>query len=361
MTAPRRIALVAGLSILALLGLVAIGASQRPSVSRIVYPRNAPTVDGVNHAHPGHRMLRCVRCHERAEESTRATDDLRPTAASCAPCHAAGSVHVGPRAQARLSFSHAAHVGEGIRCVACHDGWSDPAAVVHMPSMQSCLGCHNEEASIDCGYCHVRRPDGLVQTRFEEGWLNPPRWLGGLHHDEDFIVRHRWVAADLGSVCASCHAESDCTDCHDGRLRPPRVHPNDWLTIHPEMARRDEPRCTSCHTLQSFCSECHARVGISQIAAPLVRASERFHPPASVWISGPVEHAREARLSMTACVSCHVERDCVGCHGSSLIGGAGLSPHGPGFLAESCDALERNGRACALCHGDLGSIADRCR
>ena len=29
-----------------------------------------------------------------------------------------------------------------------------------------------------------------------------------------------------------------CTDCHDGKVRPRKVHPNDWLSMHPQAARR---------------------------------------------------------------------------------------------------------------------------
>jgi hypothetical protein len=181
-----------------------------------------------------------------------------------------------------------------------------------------------------------------------------------MHHDSDWLVRHRWVAADHGTECAACHQERECVACHDGRVRPPRVHPGDFLTTHPVMARRDEPRCTSCHATQHFCNECHARLGLASIAAPAVAATGRYHPPADVWIRGPVRHAVEARRSMTTCTSCHVERDCVQCHGALGIG-AGLSPHPPGFASRCRSALDHNARACGMCHGDVEALRARCR
>jgi len=199
-----------------------------------------------------------------------------------------------------------------------------------------------------------------MRTHFAEGDLLPPRWLFGMQHDRDWLVRHRWVGADHGDLCSACHEERDCSNCHDGRVRPPRVHPNDFLTTHPQLARRDSPRCTSCHAAQSFCLECHARIGVSPISAPDVRSASRFHPPPSVWIEGPVRHAIEARRSLMSCTSCHAERDCVVCHGALGVGG-GVSPHPPGFAATCASALRTNARACAICHGDLGALAMRCR
>jgi hypothetical protein len=139
-----------------------------------------------------------------------------------------------------------------------------------------------------------------------------------------------------------------------------RVHPNDFLTLHGEISRRNLTRCTSCHTTQSFCTECHSRLGISPMSAPIVSARARFHPPADVWVRGPVLHGRAARRSMNDCVSCHAERDCVTCHGALGVGG-GVSPHPPGFVDECRQFLEANARACRSCHVDVGELALRCR
>ncbi len=142
-------------------------------------------------------------------------------------------------------------------------------------------------------------------------------------------------------------------------MRPTRIHPGDFLSTHPVMARRDETHCTSCHTTQQFCTECHARLGLSPIAAPDVRSPVRYHPPSAVWSRGPNLHGVEARRSMQSCASCHAEDDCVTCHGSLGLGG-GVSPHPPGFAASCRTALETNSHACATCHGDLETLRTRC-
>jgi hypothetical protein len=375
--------------------------------SAIVYPLQRIAVR-MDHAHPAHRALPCVQCHSSAPASRTSRDVLVPAESTCNPCHAAqtdrdaagaatcGSCHVGYGADGtrvvpassfpapRLHFSHATHVRLGATCESCHAGVRDAALATrdHLPTMRQCLSCHGgarsdgarsdgsrgdgpataaphatRSAPSACTTCHFAEPDGVLRTRFAEGTLTPPDWLLGMGHDADWIVRHRWVGADQGPACASCHRESECADCHDGRVRPRAVHPNDYLTIHTQEARREPTRCASCHTTQRFCTECHARLGLATASAPAVRATGRYHPPAATWERA---HALEAKRSLSACVSCHAERDCVSCHGALGIGG-GLSPHPPGFAARCAPLLAANPRACVTCHGDVGALEGRCR
>ncbi len=372
----------------AALGLAPADASPRTELrSEIVYPPQRIAIR-MDHAHPAHVGLRCERCHEGATDSTRASDLLIPAEARCNPCHAdrtdraqaseatCGYCHVGYGGEngadvpassfpaPRLHFSHALHAGEGIRCVECHRGISraSVATRAHLPDMRTCLGCHRRSAEADdaCTTCHLAGPDGRLRTRFGERVMNPPRWLGGMHHDRDFLVRHRWVAADRATDCVACHTEDECTACHDGRIRPLSVHPGDFLTTHPQMARRDEPRCQSCHNPTQFCAECHSRLGFGPASAPATRFEGRYHPPAPVWVTGPSLHGREARRSMTTCASCHAEEDCVACHGAVGVG-AGLSPHPPGFRNDCSRFWRQNPRACETCHAAGDAALAVCR
>jgi len=358
--------------------------------SPIIYPPQRIALR-MDHSLPEHRRLRCVRCHRGAGLSTEARDSLIPREETCSPCHdeqldrddptaaRCGTCHVGFRdgeappvssfPTARLRFSHRTHVEDGMRCRTCHVGI--PEATVadrrHLPRMRQCFECHGPDgfstegtAPGACTTCHLSRPDGRLRTRFAQGEMNPPTWLFGMRHDHEWLVRHRWVAADQGGVCASCHRESDCVECHDGNVRPRRVHPGDYLTTHVEPARRDQPRCSSCHQVSRFCAECHSRLGLSTFSAPEVRSPDRYHPPEAVWVRGPNMHALEARRAMNACASCHAERDCVTCHGALGIG-AGVSPHPPGFANRCAAALSSNARACVTCHGDVEALRRRCR
>lgn len=398
----RRLLALAILGIAAVLGAVASGQSREPAASAdrrplrpdphgpspIVYPPQRIALR-MDHAHPAHRALRCVRCHANAGTSASSRDLLIPREETCAECHAAaidrsgdrcGFCHVGFEAgrdvvpesnfpPPRLRFSHRTHVARGMRCLECHRG-VDRAGLAdrrHLPTMRQCFECHapagmalEASAPSTCETCHLAQPDGRLRTRFAEGSMNPPSWLFDMRHDHEWLVRHRWVGADQGSRCASCHAESECSDCHDGLVRPQRIHPGDYLTTHVVPARRDEPRCTSCHQVQRFCGECHARLGLSTMSSPDVRSGARYHPPDAVWVRGPVLHAREAERAMNACASCHAEDDCVACHGALGIG-AGVSPHPPGFEDGCARLLEQNARACRTCHGDVDALRMRCR
>ena len=398
-------ALLVGLAVAVALGVYARAATgqsrpRRASVghggrSTIIYPLQRIALR-MDHSHPAHRELACVRCHTAAPTSSASRDVLVPREATCNPCHAeqtaranpsvarCGTCHVGygeggtsvvlasSFPAPRIRFSHATHVRAGQTCESCHVGVRETRLATrdHLPTMRQCLTCHGAQRSGStgsgstrsastapsaCTTCHLSEPDGVMRTRFAEGQLRPPQWLLGMGHDADWIVRHRWVGADQGNECASCHRESDCADCHDGRVRPRSIHPNDYLTIHPQEARRDQTRCTTCHTTQRFCTECHARLGLATTTAPVVRATDRYHPPA--WDRA---HGLEAKRSLNACVSCHAERDCVSCHGALGIGG-GVSPHPAGFASRCASLLAANSRACVTCHGDVGELEARCR
>lgn len=377
--------------------------------SLVVYPAQHVALR-MNHSHPAHRELPCTDCHAAAPASTSSGDLLLPDEAACATCHAdrvdrdvqtaetCGYCHVGFDASGsvdpgegpplplpvvpdstmpdpHLVFSHATHAAEHIACEHCHVDVREArlATRAHLPTMQTCMECHAPPGLGDasrplatapstCETCHPVEPDGTLVTTFREGVLLPPRWMAGMAHDHEWLTRHRWVAADQGPLCAECHVEDECADCHDGRVRPMRVHAGDFLTTHSILARRDADSCTSCHAPSQFCTECHARLGLARISAPDVLSPDRVHPPRAVWIEpgGPNLHGREARRALETCVSCHAEDDCVDCHASGVVGGSTSSPHPPGF--PGCRAaLEANARACVTCHGDdLESVAARC-
>lgn len=368
------------------LGVRAAAESGRTPPRASVYLR-APQGVRMDHATEAHRALPCTQCHERASQSTRAGDDLRPKEASCTPCHTAqtdrqrpgaetcGYCHQGfdPKSSpaiaavraepARLAFSHARHRAQ--TCSSCHVPLGSHAAPdqahMGMPTMQTCLDCHRGSRELACNRCHVALPNGRLRTKFPDGKLVPDGPLLGMAHDADFGVRHRWLAADDGPACASCHVEEECTECHDGRVRPRGIHPNDYLALHAQDAERRSTQCTSCHTIQSFCLECHARLGVSTLSAPDVDSPTRFHPAGSQWLRGPNSHAREAQRALDTCVSCHAERDCVLCHGSVGIGSVGISPHPPGFRNACAAYLSNNPRPCVACHGSTDALRARCR
>lgn len=363
-------------------------------VSYAIYPTQSIPLR-FNHAqHMNMAGLQCVRCHTTAPDSTRVDDRLIPGEQTCQPCHAIDRAqpareshpttrcegcHEGfnpqqPMRVARvtvptpnLRFSHRAHLTRGATCESCHGAMRsvDLATRLELPRMSSCVGCHRPGGAVDrCSTCHLTQPDGTLQIRFAEGVMNPPRWMRGMHHDADFWFTHRISAAQDGSRCATCHHEDECVACHDGRTRDRRTHPNDYVTLHVPDARMSSDRCGSCHRASTFCVACHERSGVSMNSAPAARALGRFHPPASVWVSGPItsrHHGAEARRALTSCTSCHAEQDCVTCHATRRLGGGGFSPHPPGFIARCGALLRASDRPCRQCHEDLSAITARCR
>ncbi len=237
--------------------------------------------------------------------------------------------------------------------------------------MRGCFHCHQMtdaasrgQASSACDTCHERGERGtVIRTMYASGTLQPPRWLHNAEHTPDFIERHKWVAADDSQFCSNCHREDFCTDCHDGRVRPRSIHPNDYLNMHAVEARMATERCTSCHQEQSFCVTCHLRAGVAESSPSSTRDSGRFHPPKSIWSDPPRRpghHAFEAERNLNACVSCHTERDCISCHGALGVG-AGFDPHQNGFVAGCSTQYRRNPRPCLACHEPTDPILTKCR
>ncbi|MDP3278105.1 MAG: cytochrome c3 family protein [Deltaproteobacteria bacterium] len=361
--------------------------------SPVVYPPQRITLQFNHRMHLQLPNVTCVSCHTTASQSRRVEDRLLPTEAQCMPCHAidraqpqrvatpsarceschtvstvAGATHVQPTEipTARLRFSHQIHTQNGVRCEDCHSAvrGNTLATRLDLPSMQQCVSCHQSRGLRDqCATCHLTAPDGVLLTQFAEGFLAPPPSMGALHHDADFWFTHRQTAAINGQQCLTCHRERECVDCHDGRMRDRRNHPNDYLTLHATEARMASDRCTSCHRAQSFCEQCHARAGVTMSAAPAARGTQRFHPPTVIWSGpavGPAHHASEARRSGASCVSCHNERDCVSCHATRAMGGAGSNPHPPGFIAQCGALLRASASGCRNCHGDMDALLRQC-
>ncbi|TPV95528.1 MAG: hypothetical protein B7733_09755 [Myxococcales bacterium FL481] len=161
------------------------------------------------------------------------------------------------------------------------------------------------------------------------------------------------------ALCQTCHADADCVQCHNGDVRPLRIHQADYITAHALDARARALDCQAGHRLQSDCRACHERLRV--ISGPRgsfgVGSPLRFHPqgwagpPGSVARQG---HAVAAQQNLAACVSCHEEQTCMSCHATATGPGAGLgvNPHGAAFAGSArCQALaSRSRRVCLRCH-----------
>lgn len=291
--------------------------------------------------------MECATCHPAAATSKLSSDNLASTHDQCSSCHqeqVAGScgychrnpenIVARPAAKRVVIFSHEAHLGKkDVACVTCHKGLeeSELSSAKNMPDMAMCTTCHdNRKATNTCEACHV---DFVT--------LLPPD-----HKQSDFLRTHR-DETRLGALqtsCQTCHTESFCQQCHQGaglkafRPRDLRVEPRPKISIkdspkrmilqgvhelnyrftHGIDARSKQSDCTSCHSTETFCVQCHEAGGnISQgTFKPKSHAAPGFTTIGRG--TGGGLHAEEARRDLESCISCHdVEgRDptCMTCH-----------------------------------------------
>jgi hypothetical protein len=371
--------------------------------SPVIFPAQNLTIRFNHQRHVRDLGLTCASCHDQARTSHDAAALLLPKATRCDACHASDHsdlMQVRPAARApigqcafchqgyqksdgnrvapllfplpNLRFDHALHAARNIGCAQCHGAVQDLELATRdqLPRMRGCFNCHQApspasgRARSECLTCHLKGTNGMMRVAFASGALAPPSWLHDAGHGPDWLERHKQIAGNDSRFCANCHTEKYCADCHDGRVRPRNVHPNDWLDMHAIVARENQQKCASCHREQSFCLTCHQRAGVA-LSGPVANSAQRgrFHPPKAEWSEGPRtprHHAWEAERNISACVSCHVERDCAICHATAGRGGRGsgftagpgpgTDPHPLGFRSRCASALRQNARPCLVCH-----------
>jgi hypothetical protein len=392
--------------------------------SPLIYPAETIPI-AFDHAQHARLGATCESCHQSAQTSTSANDNLIPREAACRTCHkidraqptkavphgqgaarcdachvdgkggkwlppdaTAGALAEPPRvvlARPNLKFNHKLHAARGIACAACHvnaEMQQAPVTRLDLPLMATCLGCHDgKQVTARCTACHIAEPDGRLKTKLVSvattaagatGPLVPSGSLRGIDAHGPTFKRDHSQAGREESYCLSCHRRSECIDCHGGVVRPPDIHPSDYVSLHAIDARRNTPDCSACHRTQSFCVGCHQRSGVApdpEGGVPGRRANnpfgtgtglKSFHPPGwardagGAVISTPraTSHSLAAKRNIRTCVSCHREESCLDCHSADPTRGPTFSPHGPNFAGTArCRFLAaRNQRACLKCH-----------
>jgi hypothetical protein len=348
-----------------------------------------------NHAHHVFEVsLSCDHCHKTAPSSGKAGNYLVPRNEVCLECHeeaickgdfveACRQCHrkkpvsyttlmVKHAKRVEVIFPHKDHI-EGKaspkECLSCHVLKTKkpvpPAACPNpeLPRMTRCLECHDhlqEYQALLCDTCHLTKKGGTLKQKLPGGiLLKPPSWMSGLEHDGFWHKEHEAAAANHGSMCAACHVNEDCDTCHagTGQPRPTLIHPDDWIIMHGLSSRGGDLRCTSCHNLQHFCLPCHRRSGAAWDSPEGldVPSGAVFHPEGWYSFSGSNKHGIEARHSLTSCVSCHTEYDCMLCHASPF---EAFNPHPPPSIwHQKCRTLyKKNPGVCLKCHTAVPSI-----
>lgn len=354
--------------LVASVSLLGVGALSR-SASQTLIPSAVPAVRAAHQVHAKHN-IDCAKCHQKVNESTRSNDVNTPKMSACESCHDAAKksdqswtsqcayCHLrngeyflaqGHHPAPNINFSHRAHKSLG--CQQCHQ-WSKDGTLKPY-SMKRCLTCHqsnkNKRRLSSCRVCHHVHPNGIMKTRFKDKLLLPPVWMAGKTHGVDWTGNHAKTAGRDSGFCANCHRESQCQQCHAGRMKPTNIHPSDWLSIHGTHSTIDNPRCMSCHKTQGFCLSCHRRAGVAPDAPVSKRSSRpaKFHRGTT-----PAKICKRARTNIAACASCHSESSCISCHRA-------INPHPVGFGRRCKKLAKHNRRACAKCHN--GNVEQLCR
>ncbi len=250
----------------------------------------------------------CATCHDGVESSTSALDVFRPDMDVCADCHDvdddeecamchtnldnAGEYHRGTFGASR--FSHALHADGGLDCSTCH---GDPASAQPvLPGKPDCRGCHETaDDYADCRMCHE-----------EKKGLRPAS------HGETWVSGHGLLAREDQGLCAQCHTQATCRECHAGDNVRPRSHRLNYAFDHALEARGNELQCATCHQDPDYCSSCH----IAERVLP-------WNHSQSGWVSasGGGLHTTEGVFNMESCIACHstgaAEPSCARCHGGN--------------------------------------------
>jgi hypothetical protein len=298
----------------------------------------------------------CMSCNSCHAVSKRDRAHKLPDSDLCASCHRDDAHEVArllavvpARASGDIHFDHDKHLDlDPIKgqCVKCHAGVVTAGAAT-MPPMSACFSCHEHEQQWKAGTC------APCHERVDLEKTVPQTFL---RHDEAFVRHHGQLAEQQGALCASCHSESQCNDCHDltqglmvERRRPERidrdfVHRGDFIVRHAIEAQEQPARCARCHTVAS-CDECHVARGVSGNA----KAGRNPHPPGWVGTNAASRsfHGREARRDILACAGCHEQgpaTNCIRCH---KVGGFGGNPHPSGWRSTRSEGSEM----CRYCHG----------
>jgi len=332
-------------------------------------------------SHQKHSKLDCLKCHTQIANSNEAANRNLPPEEICAECHAQdvrkSNSDMGEEARCskchrdydvslknlparshwpeiNIRHNHQIHAQRMINCSVCHLGISDSAEAGgrHLPQMEVCTVCHDlNKAENSCSLCHLTNESGMLSTRFGGAKLLPSS--GRLNHHYDWDKRHAKESVLMKSRCDQCHTQRDCNTCHDGVLRPFRIHPNDYATLHSIDARKDRNKCQSCHRLQSFCVDCHTKLAVSTQSE---ERPDRVQYHAEGWGDcnpGGTHHGKFAKRNLTGCVSCHREDDCLRCHRSGSSCGGAHNIHGHMSNAQLKRMQDKNPRVCKKCHENL--------
>ncbi|MGD8780229.1 MAG: cytochrome c3 family protein [Ignavibacteria bacterium] len=330
--------------------------------------------------------IECADCHSGVNESVSLDDRLLPVKDFCAECHdveddeACETCHYEDvfepllQKKSELIFNHSIHLtNDLVECTACHIGFEEidysSESEFAFPPMSNCFECHNGTslASNDCELCH-KSTVGLIPEN---------------HMSADFIKHHQFMV-EVDENCVMCHDDNFCGQCHVGttaldvtnsatdfytpysphdyvdntkQQQINLVHDLNYRFTHGIDAKGKTLECESCHSVESFCAECHNVNGGDFAIGGFVPYSHTQSNFTTIGRgTGGGLHAILAKRDIESCAACHdtqgADANCILCH-SDPDGIKGTNPrtHESGFMSDDKgDFHSDNGAICYTCH-----------
>jgi hypothetical protein len=335
-------------------------------------PANRDVITFSHQKHVVEQGTACTDCHANvsAEQGLPDTIDA-PKMAKCGDCHEVktkcelchpdpkkpGSYATWRKPAGRLVFKHRPHVARAAgKCDTCHAAVTKTVRLsqIRRPGHNECLACHEHKRDyrdLLCDKCHTNLRQFPVQA------------VAAFNHEGNFLGEHKGPAKTNPGVCAQCHMERFCDDCHSRHNEllpsvrfPERVdrqfiHRGDWRTRHGIEQAASPGSCLKCHA-QKQCMDCHRVEGVGQFSPNgKTRNSPGARPHPADWMN-PVSgnfHGSAARRNIVSCAGCHdrgASSNCVLCH---RVGGAGGNPH-PGGKPRGRESEKNTNKMCRICH-----------
>jgi hypothetical protein len=331
-----------------------------------VATNQAPDTIVFSHHVHSEQGLGCRDCHAQLLEDAEMTVEAVPSKSKCAECHdveskeSCATCHRNPQAPGpwqgvednHLVFSHKAHGEYGYECENCHKGAANwPDRLIRKTenlAHPDCASCHQDD--LDAGRCRI------CHERLDLDSGKPEQVFS---HEKGFFDRHGVKAQGGEDMCAQCHDQTYCADCHAKNttmrpsLRYPErvdrefMHRGDWMSRHSLEARTGDTGCMKCHGA-SFCSSCHERTGMGGALGV-----SNPHADISNWVNGhgADSHGRAARRRIAECAACHDQgpaSNCIQCH--SAGGAHSFNPHPPGWDPPVPKSERAKHEMCRICH-----------
>jgi len=332
-------------------------------------------------------------------------------AVSVSPRVKATGISGGKNPVSSVKFSHKLHITQvGAECITCHPAAeksklsSDNLSAGH----DNCVGCHEEQVTNACSYCHTN-PDNIQPALVVEREFRFSHEQHVAMKDVQCQTCHKGLEESkaVGAVpvppmttCTTCHNDrkvtNACESCHQdfASLIPAEHKRSDFIRDHREFARLGalDATCQTCHT-ETFCQQCHQTTGLVSfgwkdlVTEPRAKTSTQDSPEQMV-LQGVHElnyrftHGIDAKARQSDCASCHNAREfCVQCHqeGGNITqqrfkpashSVAGFTTVGPGSggglhaqearrdmeRCVSCHDVEGRDPTCLVCHAGNGKV-----